>query len=81
MRPAIRKRATEFTEDCQHQCHITAEAEDAGIGIRQFIEVNHLVNAMSKKQDSEEDSKAENENRSTLPSAIRWENKIVKHNR
>jgi hypothetical protein len=35
---------------------------------------------MSKKQDSEEDSKAENENGSTLPSAIRWEHKIVKHN-
>ena len=75
-----KERTAEFGKDGKHQRHIASQTEDAWKGIGQLIEIHHLIKAMSEKHNAKEDSETENENGSTLLSAIRWEHKIVKHN-
>ena len=55
--------AGKLTENTEHQCHITTKAEYARIGIRQFIEVHHLVQSMRKEEDAEEQSECKDEQR------------------
>ena len=56
-------RAGKLTENTEHQCHITTETEYARIGIRQFIEVHHLVQSMRKGENAEEQSECKDKQR------------------
>ena len=56
-----KKRASELCENCNHQGHVTAKTEDTWKRIREFIEINHLIQSMCKEQKTEEYSKCKNE--------------------
>jgi hypothetical protein len=57
-----KKGTAELNENRKHQCHITSKTENAWIGIRQLIKIDHFVEAMSKKHDTYKDSEQKNKN-------------------
>ena len=71
------KRAAEFTEDTHHQAHIAAESKNIRKSLRQFVEIGHLVNAMSKEQYSKEHSEAQYQKGNSLPPETLWKQEIV----
>lgn len=64
------QRARKLAEYADHQRHIAAEAKDTRVCVREFIEIDHLIESMRKEEDSEEQSQRKNEQRDDPVSAV-----------
>jgi len=71
------QRTTEFTENREHERHITAESENTRKSLGQGREIHHLIQSMNEEHHSEEHSESQKDKRHYPFTAILWKYEIV----